>query len=255
MMTSIYRNFLPMSLLMAVGAGTAMAQPEQPKVRSVQFVTVKPDRIGDFLAAGREMTEAVKKGGSERSFSTWTSLSGPREYALVRYLSNWSELDTTVEPKLNSMAGQLTALQARINASVESQRRVFYALDHELSLPLAPGDAPQALAQVLRIWARPDQIDAFRALVKSDLLAAAKKSGMKTYSVAHVRAGGANQEYSIVSGLDNWAALDSVSPIVTGLGGQAAYDKFLAKLRPLVTRSEYEIYRFLPNQSYAAPKK
>ena len=254
MMRSIYRTSATLGVLMAVSAGTIVAQPEQPKVRSVTFATISPGRIGDFLSASREMTEALKKAGSERSHSTWTSLTGPREYALVRYLNQWSELDTTVEPKLSGIAGQLSSLQARINATIESQRRVLYLLDHDLSLPLADGP-PQPIAQVLRTWVRPEHIEAYRNLVKSDLLPAAKKSGVKAYSVARVRAGGANQEYNTVSFLDNWAALDGVSPIVTGLGGQAAYDKFLAKLRPLVTRTEYEIYRYLPNQSYLAPKK
>jgi hypothetical protein len=257
MMVSTYRSSAALGVLMAVSAGTIMAQPEQPKVRSVVFSTVKFDRIGDFLAASREFTEAVKKGGSEHSYSTWVSLSGPREYALVRYHMKWSELDSApgAEPALKGIAGQLSALNARISATIESSRRVFYLLDHDLSLPLAPDATPQPIAQVLRTWVRPEHIEAYRTLVKSDLLAAAKKSAVKLYSVSHVRAGAANQEYSIVSGLDNFAALDEVSPIITGMGGQAAYDKFLGKLRALISRSEYEMYRYLPNQSYMAPKK
>ena len=89
------------------------------------------------------------------------------------------------------------------------------------------------MVQVLRTWVRPEHIEAYRTLVKSDTLPAIKKSGAKMYSVGHVRVGGANQEYSSVIALDNWAALDGVMPIVTGLGGQAAYDKFLTKLRTL----------------------
>jgi hypothetical protein len=253
MTTSIYRDVIVLSILAAVSTGTAAAQPQQPKLREVYFSTVKPDRIGDFLAAGREIADAMKKGDSERSYTVWTSLSGPREYLLVRYHSTWAELDTPLEPKLNGMGGQLALITARINAAVESQRRVMYLLDHDLSLPI--GDAPPAMVQVLRTWVRPEHIQAYRDLVKSETLPAIKKGGAKMYSVSHVRAGGANQEYSSVIALDNWAALDGVMPIVTGLGGQAGYDKFLTKLRPLITRSEYEIYRYLPNLSYLAPRK
>ncbi len=256
MMRSICRTSATLGLLMAVSAGTIMAQAEQPKVRSVTFNTVKADRIGDYLSATKDFTEALKKGGSGRSYSTWVSTSGPREYAIVRYHSKWAELDAAPgsAPALKGIAGQLSALNARINATIESSRRVLYLLDHDLSFPL-PDGSPQPIAQVLRTWVRPEHIEAYRNLVKSDVLPAAKKSGVKLYSVARVRAGGASQEYNTVTGLDNWAALDEVSPIVTGLGGQGAYDKFLAKLRPLVTRTEYEIYRYLPDQSYVAPKK
>lgn len=253
MTTSICRDAVALSLLVAVSASTAAAQTEQPKLRSVAFSAIKPDRIGDFLAATKELAEAMKKGDSERSYTTWTSLSGPREYALVRYHNTWAELDTPLEPKLNGIGGQLATIAARIAATIESQRRVVYLLDHELSLPI--GDPPSAMVQVLRTWVRPEHIEAYRMLVKSDTLPAIKKSGARMYSVSHVRVGGANQEYSSVVALDNWAALDGVTPIVAGLGGQAAYDKFLTKLRPLIARSEYEIYRYLPNQSYLAPRK
>ena len=241
---------------MAVSAGTIVAQPEQPKVRSVIFSTVKAGRVGDYLSATKDLTEAIKKAGSERSFSHWVSQSGDREYAVVRYHSKWAELDNAPgsDPALKGISGQLSALNARINATIESSRRVLYLLDHDLSLPV-PDGSPQPIAQVLRTWVRPEHIEAYRSLVKSDLLPAAKKAGIKLYSVARVRAGAANQEYNTVSGLDNWAALDGVSPIVTALGGQAAYDKFLGKLRPMVSRTEYEFYRYLPNQSYLAPKK
>jgi hypothetical protein len=254
-MTFIYRSSAALTVLMAVSAGTAIAQAQQPKVREVIFSTVKADRIADGVSARRELAEAMKKAGSERSYSTWTSLTGPREYVVVRYHAKWSDLDTApgAEPALKGIAGQLSVLNARIADTIESSRRVFYVLDHDLSLPLA--DTPPAMAQVLRTWVRPDQLEAYRSLVKSDLLPAAKKSGMKSYSVSRVRAGGANQEFSTVTGLDNYAALDGVSPIVTGLGGQAVYEKFLAKMRPMVTRTEYQIYRYLPNQSYTAPRK
>ena len=251
---SICRTSAALGALMAMNAGAVMAQSEQPKVRSVVFSTVKAGRVGDFLAANKETVETLKKAGSERGYTAWVAGSGPREYAFVRYHNQWAELDAPQrEPKLSAVAGQLTALGARIGATIESSRRVLYVLDHDLSIPM--GDAPTAMVQVLRTWVRPDQIEAYRTLIKSDVLAAAKKSGMKTYGVAHVRGGGANQEYNSVTELANWAALDGVNPIVTGMGGQAAYDKFLAKLRPLVSRSEYEIYRYLPDQSYLPPRK
>ena len=151
MMISTYRSSATLAMLMAIGSGTAVAQSEQPKVRSVTFSTVKADRIGDYLSATKDMTEAVKKAGSERSYSTWVSLSGPREYAVVRFHTKWSELDAQPgsDPALKGIAGQLSALFARMSATIESSRRVIYVLDHDLSLPLA--DAPPGpIAQVLR---------------------------------------------------------------------------------------------------------
>lgn len=253
MATLNLRNWASISLLTAVSAGTVFAQP-QPSIRSVTFATIKADRVADYLAAVKEIAVLMQKGGSERPYSTWVSLSGPREYAVVRYTSKWAEYDTVLEAKLQPMAGQLTALLSRINSTIESSRRVIYALESELSLPL-PNSDPQPMARVLRTWIRPDQVNAYRALIKSDVLPAMKKSGSQLFSVARVRFGGSTYEYNSVTGLDKWAELDGEVPLVTAMGGQAAYDKFLAKMRPMITRSEYELYRFMKDHSYMPPAK
>ena len=252
MTTPTRRSLASIGLLMAITGGAVFAQPAQPTIRSVTFYTIKADRVGDYLAAVKELAALRAKGGSERYGSTWASLSGPREYALVTYHSKWAEFDIIPDPKMQSMAGQVSALFARINNTVESSRRVIYSLESELSLPLPSGD-PQPLSRVLRTWVKPDQLAAYRALVKSDLLPAAKKAGNKIYSVSRARMGSSNYEYSTVTGMDKWADLDGEAPLITAMGGQAAYDKFLLKLRTMVTRSEYEVYRFLKDQSYMRP--
>ena len=254
MSTSTRRSWVSIGLLAAISAGAVFAQPAQPTIRSVTFFTIKADRVGDYLSAVKDYVALRAKAGSERYMSNWQSLSGTREYALVTYHAKWAELDVTPDPTLQSVAAQNSALVARINATVESRRTVHYALEGELSLPM-PGGDPQPLARVLRTWVRPEQLSAYRALVKSDLLPAAKKAGLTVYSVARVRFGGSTYEYNSVTGLDKWAELDGEAPLTAAMGGQAAYDKFLAKLRTMITRSEYEMYRFLKDQSYMPPAK
>jgi len=219
----------------------------------VTFYTIKADRVGDFLAAAKEFAEVARKGGSERSFSVWSSLTGPREYALVRYHAKWAELDQTRESKLDPVAGHLAAINARIVATVESSRRVISEVDVDLGLPI-PATAP-AMARVIRTWVRPEHVAAYRALYKAEVLPAAKKAGLSLFSVSHVRFGGATTEFNSVAGFSNWAALDGDPPIVTAMGGPAAYEKFLAKLRPLIERSEYEMYRLMKDQSNIIPMR
>jgi len=249
MTTPTRRSWARTGLLMAITSGAMFAQQPQPAIRSVTFYTIKADRVADYLAAVKELVAVRQKGGSERYFSNWLSLSGPREYAVVFYHSKWAELDLTPDPKLQSVAGESAALGARINATVESRRTVHASLESELSLPIPAGE-PQPLARVLRTWVRPDQVAAFRALIKSDVLPAYKKAGAKVYSVARTRYGGSTFEYSSVTGLDKWADLDGETPLIKAMGGQAAYDKFLAKRAAMVSRSEIEMYRFLKDQSY-----
>ena len=49
--------------------------------------------------------------------------------------------------------------------------------------------------------------------------------------------------------------MDAEAPLIKALGGQAAYDKFLAKRATMVSRTEVEMYRFLKDQSYLPPVK
>lgn len=243
------RRWAGIVLFSAFTASAVMSQPAQPKIRRVAFYTVKADRVGDFLAAAKEFAVAAQKAGAGSHFSLWSSMTGDREYAQVRYYNNYAEMDVQTDPKLKDVAGQMAAITARIMATVESSRVEISALDEESSLPLA-GVAPQAYARVLRTWVRPDQFENYRALIKAEILPAAKKAGLKIYSRARVRMGGSTYEMSSVTGFDKWADLDGEAPIVKAMGGQAAYNKFLAKQAPMIVRSEVQVYRFLKDQSH-----
>ena len=246
------RRWASIVLFSAITASAAMAQPAQPKIRRVAFYTVKADRVGDFLAATKEYAAAVQKSGGTRYLSMWQSMSGNREYAQVRYYQNYAELDDQRDPKLKDIAGDLATIVARIMATVESSRTVISALDAETSLPLPSGQT-QAYARVLQTWVRPDQFNNYQALIKAEILPAAKKAGIKLYSRARVRMGGSSYEFSSVTGFDKWAEFDGDSPIVKAMGGRAAYEKFLAKMQPMIVRNEVQIYRFLKDQSYLPP--
>ena len=200
------------------------------------------------MSATKDYAAVLSKGGSERPYSVWVSLSGPREYVIVSNLSKWAELDVIREPKLKDMEAELTGIRSRINSTVESSHREIEALEADLSLPMPSGD-PQPLARVMRTWVRPEHVNAYMALVKSDVLPAAKKSGQKLFSVGRVRLGGSTYQFSTVTAFANWAEMDSPPALTAAMGGEAAYQKFLAKLRPMVTRNEYEMYRFLKDQS------
>jgi hypothetical protein len=235
-----------MSLLFAA---SALAQSGPPTIRVSSFYTVKSDRVGDFLAATKEYATAVKEGGSERSFNLWMSLSGEREYVLVRHHRKWAEMDETLDPKLKDIAPRLSAITSRIMSCVESYHRVISQLDSDLSLPLPTG-TPQPMARVLRTWVKSEKLAEYRTIVKNELLPAARKAGLTLYSVSHPRFGGSNFQIDSVSGVANWAELDGEAAIITALGGQDAYQKFLARIRPLVNRSEYQMYRWMKDQSY-----
>jgi hypothetical protein len=73
-----------------------LASAQTGNIRSITFVSVKPDRVGDFQAELKEVHALMKKDNSTRYSSVWMSLTGPREYAIVTYYNKWSELDEVV---------------------------------------------------------------------------------------------------------------------------------------------------------------
>ncbi len=248
------RSWSAVTCLLAVSASSALAQSAEPKVRSATFYTLKSGSRADFLAAIKDWSEMSKKGGSERYYSLWASLSGPNEVVLVSNHQLWAELDAGPEAKLKEMAGQRATLTARIGNFIQSTRRQLVSLETDLSLPLANVEPP-SMVRVIRTWVRPEHYEAYRALIKSDLLPAARKSGLKLYSIGRVRYGGSSYEFQSVATVANWAEMDGTSPIITGLGGQEAYQKYLNKQRPMVSRQEYEMYRLLKDQSYLPTPK
>jgi hypothetical protein len=121
----------------------------------VTFYSIKPERVGDFLAATKEYAAVLAKGGSERSYSVWHSLTGANEYALVRNCSKWAELDVTgPEPKMKEQASDLQSIAARIGQCEESTHREIEESLTDYSLPQT-GTAP-SMIRVLVTRVRPD---------------------------------------------------------------------------------------------------
>jgi quinol monooxygenase YgiN len=228
----------------------AAALPAQEKnIRSVTFYKISPGRVGDFQAAVKEFNGVLTKAGSNRAYSLWVASTGTLEYALVSHHSKYAELDyvRAQDPQLKDQQADLARIVARINQCTDSSRRVVEEVRPDLSLP-DPKEISKVIS-VLTINVHPGKIDEYVSLVKSELYPAVKKSGMKMYNMSQTRYGGPRSQFTSVAGFDKWADLDDKAPIVKAMG-QEAYDKYLAKVRPLMSSAEYEVYRFLPELSY-----
>jgi hypothetical protein len=229
----------------------APAFAQEGNIRRLTFYTVQGGKGGDFRAAIKEYNEVLKKAGSDRSYSIWQAMSGPREYVRVDYYKTWAEFDRGQDPKLEKDAGTLSGIVARINSSTESARTVIDEVIPSQSLPRT-ADFPK-MVQVLRTVIQPGKRTEYDAVIESDLMPAIRKSGMKFYVRSRTRFGGPSTEVRSVVALSSYADLDGTSPVVKAMGGQAAYDKFVAKIRPFMVESEYNIYRHVPELSYTAP--
>jgi quinol monooxygenase YgiN len=135
----------------------------------------------------------------------------------------------------------------RIIDCTESWHRSIEMVVPELSLPES-GDPPKMI-RVLVTQVRPDKYQEYLDLVKNVIFPAVKKGGATSYSVAEGRLGESSLEVTSVTGFNNWADLDAGIGAQKGLSKED-YQALLDKVRMLITQSEYDVYRYEPDESY-----
>lgn len=242
--------------LLALAAAVTFISPlpaqEQSNIRSITRYRLKPERAGDFRAVVKDINTVLKKAGHNRPSTWWQALAGPGELVVVSYHSKWSELDTQ-DPAWKEAAADLAPLLARGAQCVDYSERIVDVVNQEFSLPRSPENIP-ALISNLRIVVKPERVAEYLALQKSDFFPAVQKSGLKTVIFSRTRYGGPSTEFRRSVGLKSWAELDSANPITTAMGGQAAYEKYLAKIAPLLIESETTMYRHVAELDYTPGK-
>lgn len=228
------------------------ARAQQANIRSVTFYVVTPGRLGDFEAAIKEYNAILAKGESSRYYSMWQSLTGANEFARATSYTNWADLDAGPDPKMKEQAAELRGISTRIIQCTERWHTVIDEVLPDLSLPQT-AETPKMI-RVLRTRVRPEKVNEYMALVKSEVLPAAKKAGVKSYTVSQERYGAPNTEFVSISGLNNWADLDGGLWIQKAMG-EEGYQRFLLKLRTLTVEAEATMYRFVPESSYLPAAK
>jgi hypothetical protein len=239
--------------ILAVGTAAlwvASASAQRGNIQSVTFYSVKPDRVGDFEAEIKELNALYSKGGSTNYASMWVSLTGPREFVRASYYDKWADLDAATDPKLKEQAADVARVTTRILACTDSWRRIIAEVQPDLSVNTGT-DMPK-LIRVLTTDIRPEKYEDYLALVKTDILPAVKKGGLKLYEFSETRYGGPNTQVTSVVAMDKWADLDGEVGVAKGLGKEG-YQNLLRRVRPLILQSVVNEYRFLPDISYLPP--
>jgi hypothetical protein len=108
------------------------------------------------------------------------------------------------------------------------------------------------MIRVLVTDVRPDKIGDYLDLMKNEILPAVKKGGVKDYTFASRRFGAPNTQFISVAGMNSWADFDGEFGAEKGLGKEG-YKALVAKVRMLITSSQYDVYRFESDLSYLPP--
>lgn len=239
------------ALLLLAVAAPSPAQ-DAPAVRSITHYQIKPDKVGDWVAAQKDYAALLQKAGSERSYTIWQALTGPREFIYVRYASKWAELEAVEDPKMKEHAGALAAIVARLNAATEGAWREIHSMQPELTLP-RPATMPN-MVRTARITVASGKMDELLALMKAVTVPAMKAAGVTSYGVGRVRYGAGTNQVMSHTGMSGFADLDGPTAIEK-TAGREAYLKYVEKIGTLTTRTEWTIYRHRPELGYSPAAK
>ena len=235
--------------LFATAAATLLPVfAQQPtSLINVLHVRVKPDRTGDFRAAVQDYNAVLRKGNWSVASTLFVSTTGPSEYLLVRRYSNYAEMDVSPNSKMKDLAADLTRIMSRIQNCTEGFDTVIEQVESDLSQPRS--NSPSKYLKTIRMRIRPEKVPDFLALMKSDLVPAVQKAGVKNHVMARVRYGAPRNEFVSATGFDSYAELDGLSPVAKAMG-EEGYRKFNEKLRTVTLSNVQNIYRYLPDFSY-----
>ncbi len=239
--------------LLAAVALIAFCAPswaQQGNLRTVLFVKVKLDQQDNWKATVKDYVATMKKAGSEQPFTMWESQTGPSEYAVVWYSAKWKDIGED-NPKLKSVAAEMSAIFSRLNGETASLEYWIDEMQPDLGIPSK--EIPP-MVRTSRTRVIQGKMDEVKAMFHDQVVPAIKKSGITSYGFAVARYGTPSNEIHTYMGLSGWGDLDAPFGTEKGMT-PAEWKAFQAKLPSLVESTEWTIWKFHPDLSYIPPAK
>ncbi len=235
---------VPPSLVLlapALLAAPAAAQDPPPWLE-MTIVQVDPARVGEFLAAQREISALDEEAGAPwRSVGRTAVFGDTYRFVITTPLANFAGLDRAgdEDPARAAAVGRIrNVITGRTTYAV----RTAPTLDN----PLPEGEAPGLMIMQV-VTVAPGREQEYLRVMAEDVLPHFDEAEMHHTSGALTFGGDGG--YVHVFHIDDFAALDQGSPMARALGAPAALE-VMAKLSGVVTRSEQWLVRYLPDLSF-----
>lgn len=242
----------------AVGKKAAPRKPKaaaagaQSEWLSITVVRVKADLLTEYQDfVKNEVIPTLKKGGvKERSAFTTGIFGESFEYVYVTPIENFAQYDGP-GPAVKALGEEgARAYGAKARRFVVSSRTFGVQTRPDLSIMPANMAGPPKLAVINSIHTVPGKNVAFETLLKTDILPAVKKAGVAGYLVSQTVFGGDPNEYTTLALMDTFAEVGKGSPVVRGMGGQAAFNRFVTKATGIISSQERSVSRYVPELSF-----
>ena len=233
-----------------VYSARVVAQQPAPTRSSVTVVRVKPDMIdawADFQA--KRTIPAIKKAGTTQR-DVYQSIYGTAgEYRIVTPISKFADRDNPQGPIVRALgeAGAKEYNDTLRKMLVSSTTTIIQGVTDASFDP-----SPNAIHPILVLTVNhvaPGRVGDYLGLLNGEILAANKKGMAKRYLVSRVTFGGDPNEFRQASFEDKFAALDGDSPVVRGIGQDAA-TKLGQRSAGIVLSSQRTVWLRMPNLSF-----
>jgi hypothetical protein len=235
----------------AAGAvGQAQAPAESPQLISVTFAQVKPSAWSQFMDMQRdESVPMLKKAGLPWRV-VWSSGVFAEGFTAVSVtpIASMAQYDQP-GPAMRVLGEEgARAYNAKLREMFTESRTFLMRTRPDMSFRTDPNATPR-MAVVTTVSVVPGRTADFEALIKSDVVPALKKAGVKTYSVSQTVLGGDVNEYTLLMHFDNFAAMDQPWGLEKALGQDGAL-ALVKKFSGIIAHQERRFMRHMPEMSF-----
>jgi len=230
----------------------SLCEPAQAQTTStfhrIAMIKLKRGSQNDFEEMTRLLNAAYKKAGvSERSI--WRPvLFGEMGYAVgVTPVKGFAQFDSEGPTGQMSVADRVKYTTLGRNC-VES---VSYTLDEflpQLSISSQRATLPK-FARVTSVLVQAGKQLEFEEVIRSTVVPAMKKAGVKDYWVNRTALGGPMGRYTVLTLFDKWADLDTM-PMLDKLLGPEGFKQFMGKVAGTVAHGETMVVSYDQALSY-----
>jgi hypothetical protein len=231
-----------------------MAQTAPPsQMLSINVVRIKPEMLTEYQEfVKNEAIPTMQKGGVKvREAWTTANFGEGYEYTFVSPIENWASYDSPgpIVKALGQDGARAYGMKARKFIASTHTSAVLTRTDLSYIGKLT---WPPKMAVVNSIHVAPGRGQDFENILKNDILPALKKADVIAYLVNQTVHGGNSNEYITLTIVDSFAEIGKGSPVVRGMGGQEAYNKFASRTAGIVVHQERSIMRYVPDLSITA---
>jgi len=243
----------------AQGRGGRGGAAGAPPVRiRVQVTQVKPDMAAAYQNVIRtEIVPALKKAGQPWQWMFTTGAVGQgATFVTVRPIANYAEFDQPGALGRALTPEGAAKVVAKITPTIVGQTSWVQTLNQNASIQ-SNSPTPPALVLVQDFHVIPGKNGEFANIMTMEYLPAMRKAGVKDFWVYNVNLGDApGGTVSVVRVIANYAELDPQPGgglLVRGGLTQEQAQQLNARRAALISSTETNVYRYVPDLSYGMP--